>query len=428
MSLKDTFCSSPWIHMKILHDGSYGKCRWGWSDFGEITNGEDNIKKTDPIVFFQKKMAPFRKELLKGISQKTCSECYQVDRYQKISGRQRQLLKAGIQLDQFEKTALSSPMLDFFKKEDGGTDLRPIDWQIDLGNYCNSSCVFCHPYSSSTLATEFKKLGLISELPPRTWSEDQELVDKFINALVSTEHLSYLHFLGGETLITPAFKKMLVALIDNGLNEKLSIGFTTNLTVWREDILDLLSKFKMVNLGMSIESLNKINDYVRYPSQIENVRMILDKWVKVGQDKNWLLQLRITPTLLTINDLSSVYDYAYNNGIAVESCNFLTNPEFLRPTVLPKKYINEAIDKLKNWITDKKVSSEKVINTRNPAYAKEQVIQDAESYVNYLETAPNETDRARDLVEFLKKIESNRNNSILDYLPDYEDFLRTAGY
>jgi hypothetical protein len=32
------------------------------------------------------------------------------------------------------------------------------------------------------------------------------------------------------------------------------------------------------------------------------------------------------------------------------------------------------------------------------------------------------------LVKFLKILESNRNNSILTYLPQYEELFRSAGY
>ena len=33
-----------------------------------------------------------------------------------------------------------------------------------------------------------------------------------------------------------------------------------------------------------------------------------------------------------------------------------------------------------------------------------------------------------ELVAFLKAFEAIRNNSVLDYLPDYEEFLRSYGY
>ena len=417
------------MHAKITHDGQFHACRWQEETYTKYDQSE-NIHSTTPIKFFRESMSDIRKKLLSGESLDMCNKCYDMDKHDKVSGRQKQLLKSGIALDQFEKTTLSSPMLEYFRQsvDEGKTDLLPIDWQVDLGNYCNSNCVFCHPMFSSSLATEYKKLGIITEMPRKSWTEYPELVDDFIDTLDKTDHLAYIHFLGGETLITPAFKKMLTALVDKGISQKVSIGFTTNLTVWREDLIELLSKFKMVNLGMSIECLSKLNDYVRYPSEINQVREILDRWIDVGQKNQWLLQFRITPTLLTINELTSVYELAYAKGIAVESCNFLTEPKILRPGVLPREHIDRAIATLKDWISDKDREVSTVVNTRNPTHAKDQIVQDAKSYIKWLEESPDETAYQSDLVTFLKKIESSRNNSILDYLPEYEQFLRTAGY
>jgi N-glycosylase/DNA lyase len=52
-------------------------------------------------------------------------------------------------------------------------------------------------------------------------------------------------------------------------------------------------------------------------------------------------------------------------------------------------------------------------------------------YKHFLETctAPANLEEDRyNLVKFLKAFESNRNNNILNYLPEYEEFLRSYGY
>ena len=74
--------------------------------------------------------------------------------------------------------------------DNGYTDLLPIDWQIDLGNQCNGRCVYCTPYYSSSLANEFKKIGLIKEVPPKAWTENEEAVDRFVDILKNTPKLS----------------------------------------------------------------------------------------------------------------------------------------------------------------------------------------------------------------------------------------------
>ena len=393
---------------------------------------EHNIRTIKPLDYFQKYMSDLRSELLAGKDPDLCRDCRIMEQHNKPSGRQRQLLKVGVIEEHFEKSLASSPLRDAFDYSEhnhGLTKHGISDWQIDLGNYCNGACVFCWPESSSTLATEFKKLGLIDSVPPPSWCDDPELLDRFVDDLVQSPTLHYLHFLGGETIITPGFKKILTRLIERGLHKQTTIGLTTNLTVWSQPVVDLLTQFQQVNLGMSIETLTPVNDYVRYPSQQAQTREFLDRWVALGQQHDWLMQLRITPTCLTVHELHTVYDYAWQHNIAVESCNFIDRPECMRISVLPQFQREQACKNLREWINDHPMDHPgQIVNTRDPNLARTQIVQDAESYLNYLESVQDESSRLPALVEYLKRLESSRGNNILDYLPQYEDLFRSAGY
>lgn len=411
--------------MRITNDGSMVYCRWS-NKFG----GTVNIRDVDPVEFFQQHMAPLRQDLLQGRQLPGCKDCYQMDQHNKVSGRQRQLLKTGVRLHQFEKTMLSSPWAQHWGNNytTGITDQTPQDWQIDLGNYCNSACVFCSPGDSSRLAAEWKKIGLISQMPAPNWTDNPDLVNRFVSVLSQSKHVQYIHFIGGETVITPAFKVILKALITAGLNHSATIGFTTNLTVWDQEVADLLCEFSGVNLGMSVETFDTVNDYVRWPSEISKVIEIRDRWVQLGQQQNWLMQLRVTPTMLTISRLLTVYKYAHQQNISVESCNFLQRPDYLRPSVLPMAVRQDCVDQLQDWVQNFATSETTVINTRDPGHTQQQILQDLQSYINYLKHEPDESFRLPEAVTFLKKLEANRNNTVLDYLPEYEQLFRSAGY
>jgi sulfatase maturation enzyme AslB (radical SAM superfamily) len=303
-----------------------------------------------------------------------------------------------------------------------------VDWQINLGNHCNSGCVFCGPDYSSRLTQEFKKLKIAHNEPLPNWCADPQLIDQFVNSLSQTQ-LAYLHFIGGETVITPAFKIILEKLVSAGINRRTSIGFTTNLTVWDSAIVDLLTQFDQVHLGMSIECLHPVNDYVRWPSQINSVQSVLDQWIQVGRQHHWYMSLRTTPTALTVAHLIDLYEFADQQHIGIESCNFLHNPKFLRMSVLPMEHRLTIADQMQSWIDQQQVSAQtQTINIRDPSQLHIQRVQDAASYVDYLRTAPDETALLPDLVKYLKLLESSRSNSILDYAPEYEHILRSAGY
>lgn len=429
MTIKGNFCSSPWLHMRILSTGSYGYCRWAYVDNLGKTD-LPSIREQAPIEFFQKTMAPVRQQLLNGNSPDFCHNCLLMEQHKKISGRQRQLLKIGVDTDHFTESFLSSPWIPAFKYSAdhcGDTTQTPQDWQIDLGNHCNNACIFCKPVHSSRLAAEFKKLGLIENLPPASWCEDPALLEEFLQMLCQSTSLRYLHFIGGETLVTPAFRKILEALIDANL-QSVTIGLTTNLAVWDQSIIDLLAQFDQVNLGMSIECLHPLNEYLRYGSEYNRTREILDQWVELAKTKNWYMQLRVTPTVFSIWHLDTIYEYAYANKISVECCNFLNEPSYMRPSILSADLRNQVINKISTWADKFSNDRKLVVNVRNPHFAEQQIIDDAVSYVNYLRNQDSESDRLPELVSYIKLLESNRHNSILDYLPEYEDFLRSAGY
>ena len=412
--------------MEIRNSGDFGYCRW--ADEGSAVN----IRNETPLQFFQTHMATVRNSMLQGKPASNCQRCQDMEQHHKVSGRQRQLLKTGVTVDNFDKSLRSSTYWSAFAQSNltnGTTDQVPVDWQINLGNYCNSACVFCSPDYSSRLAQEFKRLKITSTDPGTNWAWDLDLLDQFVASLSNIDQLAYLHFIGGETLITPAFKVILEKLISAGINHRTRIGFTTNLTVWDNDTVTLLKQFDQVHLGMSIECLHSINDYVRWPSKINSVKNVLAQWIKVGQQHGWYLSLRTTPTALTVAHLPELYDFATQQNIGIESCNFLHNPSFLRMSVLPQSQRLAIADRMQSWIDQQHITaSVQTINTRDPTQLHVQNVQDAASYVDYLRTAPDETHRLPDLVQYLKLLESSRSNCVLDYAPEYEHIFRSAGY
>ena len=282
--------------------------------------------------------------------------------------------------------------------------------------------------SSSRLASEFNQIGLIDKLPVLNWTEDSSRIDMLIDLLCKTSGLAYLHFLGGETLITPGFKKILRALIKHDFRHNIVLGFTTNLTVWDPEINHMLCEFKQVNLGMSIDSMSRVNNYVRYPSDIQSVINTMNRWIDLSRAQNWIPTIRTTPTALTAGELLDIYTFALTNQVGIESCNFLDEPQILRMSVLPLKIRRQISDQIKHWVQHQEVAAATVINIRDPNQVTQSILQDAVSYINYLENAPDETHQLPAMIQYLKKLDQSRGNCVLDYLPEYEELFRSAGY
>jgi hypothetical protein len=387
-------------------------------------------------------MRSLRLDLLNGADPATCQSCRNEDKHKKVSGRQRQLLKSGITVDNFEKTLCASPHWDQFEyslNNQGHTNSLPVDLQIDLGNTCNSSCIMCYPIYSSRLTIDYKKLHKIEPVlfnNPTTvnnWSDDPILVDKFIDELSSIPNIKYIHFLGGETLYLKSFYTICNKLIANGLAKTISIGTTTNCTIYTPELEHIIKNFKHVHLGLSIESIHPVNDYVRWPSQVDSVVEIMKKFISLRDHTDLHLSLRITPSIFTISHIDTLFDFMIENSIIAESCNLLQDPSCLRIELLPKDLVDIVLDKINKIIKTYNLSrpTQSLINRRNDTIKNSVITDIIFEYKHLLETMQEPVgveEERHNLIKFIKAFESLRNNTILDYLPEYEEFLRSYGY
>jgi len=434
--LKDSFCSSPWFHIRLRYDGSYKVCRWSREE-----DTKYNIKDTSILEFYNSEpMREIRSELLAGNRPKGCSACYYQDQFGKINGRKRQLLKSVISTDDFDLSMRASPHYKHFKHSwdnQGHADHAPVDLQIDLGNICNSGCVMCGPYSSSRLERDYVSLNQyepgLFEAPRsyRSWTRDPELVNRFVDQLAEIPNLGYIHFLGGETLYDPAFYAICDRLLETGIAKDAIIGTTTNATIYDERIERYIREFKEFHLGISIEAVTDLNDYIRWPSKINSVLETIDRFCALREGTGLFISLRITPNLFTAYELDKMIQFMLDRQIIAESCNILTTPSVLRMEIMPDNIRLETIDRIRSVIDQHHMTASDNINVRNSARITETIHTVALEYLSFLEnySVPEDRDQQADqLVRFLKAFERLRNNRIIDHAPRFADFLRHHGY
>jgi hypothetical protein len=97
-------------------------------------------------------------------------------------------------------------------------------------------------------------------------------------------------------------------------------------------------------------------------------------------------------------------------------------------SVLPLNIRKQISDQIKHWLQGQELDITTVINTRDPNQVIQSILQDAVSYINYLENSPDETHLLPAMIQYLKKLDQSRGNCVLDYLPEYEEIFRSAGY
>jgi sulfatase maturation enzyme AslB (radical SAM superfamily) len=435
--LEKTFCSSPWFHVRLTYDGSYESCRWG-------KNLQRNHKFQNETImqyYNSGQMKLLRQQLLNGETPEHCATCYYEESYGKINGRRRQLAKSAIDTNDFLNTLRSSPHYEKFEysyHNDGEANLAPVDLQIELGNICNSACIMCGPEASSKLERDYKKLFKINSTlfqnpnTPALWVNDPDLVDRFVNELIQIPNIRYIHFLGGETLYVDAFYTICEKLIQFDLAKNIIIGTTTNGTIFDKRIKNLIRHFKEFHLGISIESITNLNDYIRYPGKIDRILKNIKKFLGLRKNNPGLYtSLRITPNIFTVYEIDKLFEFMIENHVIAESCNILYRPKHLRMELLPEEIRNEIKQKIEKIINKYELNKTNIVNIRRSDMIDQVTANTILDYYKFICSyeIPDDIEESRhNLISFLKAFETIRKNSILDYAPRYEKFLRHYGY
>ena len=212
-----------------------------------------------------------------------------------------------------------------------------------------------------------------------------------------------------------------------------TVGFTTNGTVWRDDLSELLNNFQAVDLGISIETTAPVNDYIRYPGNVEDIQANILKFKYMSiKNPSIGIQLRITPSALSIWHFDQQIDFQMKYKLSAESCHIIDRPEWLRLTVLPEDLRLQAAGRLQAALDRNGLSAADIDNNpnvRSRELLRSAVAQNTIGLINVLTQGTQEPVATRfKLVQFLNELESIRLNRILDYIPEYEKFLREYGY
>jgi hypothetical protein len=143
------------------------------------------------------------------------------------------------------------------------------------------------------------------------------------------------------------------------------------------------------------------------------------------------VSLRITPNIFTINEIDKMFEYMIEKRVIAESCNILFEPAVLRIELLPNDIRQEIVAKIDQLIATYDLRKTQHVNIRRTDIIPDVIANVVLDYYRFLTTysIPSDVDALRtQLVSFLQTFETNRQNSILDYAPRYEQFLRHYGY
>ena len=206
--------------------------------------------------------------------------------------------------------------------------------------------------------------------------------------------LKRLYFTGGEPALIQSNRKILKDLIDRKKTD-LIISFTTNLTVLDKEMMDLLSHFSRVEISGSIDAFGVANDYIRYPSQ----------WDQIVSNMNAILEKKMNFIILSVIQIANIPSFIellkwLSNEELTKQVQVLptliNSPNFLRPEILPRHLKMQALDELELAMTNKNIlefNRERLKDIHNQIIVEhpesELLLQRFREYTRYLDRTRN---------------------------------------
>lgn len=151
---------------------------------------------------------------------------------------------------------------------------NPItDIELRFGNLCNLKCIMCQPINSSALYSErvmnaelFRTAAVpgvnVIDEKIMEWWETPEFQNFGENLF---DHAERINITGGEPFMIPEVVNVLDRLLPR--SKDVTISFNTNLTHFPKVIKEKLTFFPKLILHVSLEGVEVMNEYLRYPSK-----------------------------------------------------------------------------------------------------------------------------------------------------------------
>ena len=210
-----------------------------------------------------------------------------------------------------EASGLDSRRSNHLKHYDEDELTRPGVRMLDihLPNLCNLKCVICGPHNSSSWIADAEMIGR-SILPE--WKYKKSIQSQIKN-LAIPDTVEIIKFWGGEPLLDDSHMHILEIVQRQRILENQRLIYNTNATVKvDENVLEMWSKSKLLEIYFSIDDINERSDYQRSGSQWHQLQENLN-WYYDNLPNNHLLYVSCSYSWLNIWNLPRVVDWHKEN-------------------------------------------------------------------------------------------------------------------
>ena len=461
--VSDTFCILPWVHLSTRPDGSMRVCCTANASSVGPTNDKEhggqvgilkdeegrpnNLNVSDfETAWNSKYMRNVRKQMLNGEMPPSCLKCYKEE-------------AAGHNSKRMWETAYWSNRVNVDTllentNEDGSVPPQLAYIDLRFGTKCQLACVMCSPHDSSGWIKDWK--AIFPAVENASLKETMQWQDKgstngssynwhkqnptfWKQFYEQMPNMQQIYFAGGESLIIEEHYEILEHAIKMGYAKDLELRYNSNGVEWREDLFDLWKHFKLVRFHYSVDSIESMNAYIRYPSEwkrTEEVFHILDN----ETPNNTEITVACAVQALNIYYVPDFIKWKLQQGFKKINMwpfgagginyHFVYHPPHLNVKVLPKWFKAECRKKYEefypwweenymlgvpSWHKDK-VTKDDFLNA---SYG----IQRLKGMINFMESE-DWSRRLPEMKEFLQRCDIQRGNKFADVFPEMKDIFR----
>ena len=320
MTKSSTYCVMPHLGLAVQNYGDVCACNINKQSY-EL-DGQRYTVDQGPIndIWSSSTRQELVQALDSGQQHPSCKECWQAEQAKKQSVRQHMNAKFGHLIPEPD---------------------QPRIVVVKPGNTCNAACRMCNPATSSSwYQDDYKRKKLKnSNLDFKLYIKDFETVRNSFHPDNQNfwpvmeqwyKKLEMIDIYGGEPWLIDGVWAGLSRAIEQGHSNHIDLQIHTNLSIWNTDYLDILSNFRSVKIGMSIDSHVKSQfEYIRHKLDFDQCMTNAEKFVQYAQQhKNITASITTSPSILNIGNLDEIYQNLKQRfNVDVGITNFVTSPD-----------------------------------------------------------------------------------------------------
>ena len=392
--MTDTFCVLPFTHLSTRPDGAITPCCRSRDTLGNIRD------MTFEEAWNSERQQRLRKDLLSGVRNKHCFQCWDMEDQGSVSMRQSMNKTREYMIP--KSCTAEMPFV------------VPV-LELKMSNLCNFRCRTCKPDLSTTwlkdwaeVKHEYESLDLHNDTKRQTNFDNDQFVEDIVKLAPTIE---IVEFAGGEPLMDPLHYKVLHALEPFASN--ITVKYSTNLSKVKFGKFDTIAswaKFRKVDLSLSIDGHPELNNYIRTESDTDVLAENL-KLVRAELGNKYDGRAALCYSAWNVFGLPESYEYFERVLDTPVHGNIAWDPIFINPQVLPKELKQQATEKYKKYL-----------NTIDPRGERNKRIHRfINQNMNFL-NAKDESKHFEQFIRFTKTLDRTRSTDMIKVIPEFANY------